>query len=116
VTAASINLAFRLLDCAPLRDALAGSPGVLAVIASSWFFEEVIRHIPAAARSAYRPVPVTVKETTTTGWICLPDQPHPSGQVRLGAPAGWRRDARRPADCGAELAGTRHGRVHRAYP
>jgi hypothetical protein len=89
VTAASINLAFRLLDCAPLRDALAGSPGVLAVIASSWFFEEVIRHIPAAARSAYRPVPVTVKETTTTGWICLPDQPHPSGQARLGhLPAG----------------------------
>jgi len=98
VTAASINLAFRLLDSAPLREALAGSPGVLAVIASSWFFEEVIRHIPAAARSAYQPVPVTVKETATTGWICLPDQPYPSGQARLGhLPAGTGTPGGRPA-------------------
>ena len=87
VTAASINLAFRLVDCAPLREALAGSSGVLAVIASSWFFEEVIRH--ARGRAAYRPVPVAVKETTTTGWICLPDQPYPPGQARVGhLPAG----------------------------
>jgi tetratricopeptide (TPR) repeat protein len=84
VTAASINLAFRLLDSVPLREALAGSSGVLAVIASSWFFEEVVRHSPAAAGAAYRPVPVAVKETTTTGWICLPDQPYPSGQTDLG--------------------------------
>ena len=44
VTAASVNLAFRLLDASALKAALAGSPGVLAVIASSWFFEEVVRH------------------------------------------------------------------------
>jgi len=35
VTAASINLAFRLLDSVPLKEALAASSGVLAVIASS---------------------------------------------------------------------------------
>ena len=77
VTAVAVNLAFRLLDAGPLKAALAGSPGVLAVIASSWFFEEVVRHTGAAA--AYRPVEVAVKETTTTGWICLPDQVDPAG-------------------------------------
>ena len=81
VTAAAVNLAFRLLDAAALKAALASSPGVLAVIASSWFFEEVVRHSGAAA--AYRPVEVAVKETTTTGWICLPDHMDPAGQAML---------------------------------
>ena len=72
VTAVAVNLAFRLLDAHPLKAALASSSGVLAVIVSSWFFEEVVRHSGAAA--GYRPLEVAVKETTTTGWICLPDQ------------------------------------------
>ena len=75
VTAVSVNLAFRLLEADPLRAALARSPGVLAVIASSWFFEEVVRQCGASAR--YRPVEVAVKETTTIGWICLPDHVEP---------------------------------------
>jgi tetratricopeptide (TPR) repeat protein len=81
VTAAAVNLAFRLLDASALKAALAGSPGVLAVIASSWFFEEVVRHSGAAA--AYRPVEVAVKETTTTGWVCLPDHMDPAGRAIL---------------------------------
>jgi tetratricopeptide (TPR) repeat protein len=80
VTGASLNLAFRLLDASPLKAALAASPGVLAVIASSWFFEEVVRH--SAVATTYRPVEVSVKETTATGWICLPDQ---AGPVALAA-------------------------------
>ena len=76
-TGVSINLTFRLLECDPLKAALAGSTGVLAIIASSWFFEEVIRHNVTDALTYY-PVPVMVKETATTGWICLPDQ---SGRV-----------------------------------
>jgi class 3 adenylate cyclase len=72
VTGASVNLTFRLLEAIPLKQALAGSPGVLAVIASSWFFEEVVRHTGVAAR--YHRVDVVVKETTTTGWICLQDR------------------------------------------
>ena len=87
VTAVAVNLAFRLLDAGPLKAALASSSGVLAVIVSSWFFEEVVRHSGAAP--GYRPVDVAVKETTTTGWICLPDQAVPagwSGQVGQQAP------------------------------
>ena len=82
VTAAAVTLAFRLLDADALKAALASSPGVLAVIASSWFFEEVVRHSRADA-AAYRRVEVDVKETTTTGWICLPDQLDPAGRVIL---------------------------------
>jgi hypothetical protein len=71
-TAVSINLTFRLLECDPIKEALADSPGILAVISSSWFFEEVIRHNTTIA-DGYYPIPVVVKETATTGWICLPD-------------------------------------------
>lgn len=81
VTAAAVNLAFRLLDAGALKAALASSPGVLAVIASSWFFEEVVRHSGAAV--GYHPVEVAVKETTTIGWICLPDHMEPAGQAML---------------------------------
>jgi class 3 adenylate cyclase len=69
VTAASINLTFRLLESGPVKEALAESSSVLAVITSSWFFDEVVRH-SAADTASYRRVPVTVKETTTTAWIC----------------------------------------------
>jgi hypothetical protein len=72
VTGASVNLTFRLLEADGLKHALAGSPGVLAIITSSWFFEEVVRHTDAAA--GYSRVDVAVKETTTTGWICLQDR------------------------------------------
>ena len=81
VTGAAVNLAFRLLDAAALKAALASSPGVLAVNASSWFFEEVVRHSGVVA--AYRPVEVAVKETTVTGWICLPDQVDPAVALRM---------------------------------
>ena len=84
VTAVAVNLAFRLLDAGVLKAALASSQGVLAVIASSWFFEEVVRHSTADA-AAYRPAEVAVKETTTTGWIVLPDHVDPAGQVKLEA-------------------------------
>ena len=101
-TAASVNLAFRLLECGPVKAALAASAGVLAVITSSWFFEEVVRH-SAAGAAEYRPVAVAVKETTTTGWICLPDHPdtlnrHGTGMTAALEAAGG------PA---AELSGQR---------
>jgi tetratricopeptide (TPR) repeat protein len=80
VAGAAINFAFRLLEAQPLKHALGGSRGVLAVIASQWFFEEVIRHDPACAPASYRRVPVVVKETRDAGWICLPDDPYPPGE------------------------------------
>ncbi|MFC5747028.1 ATP-binding protein [Actinomadura rugatobispora] len=75
VAGTAINLAFRLLEAGPLKDALRGSPGTLALIASEWFYEEVIRHHPASDPKAYRQVPVAVKETLTRGWVRLPGLP-----------------------------------------
>ncbi len=72
-TGASINLAFRLLDARELKSALARTPGVLALIVSSWFFDEVVRNNPASSPSSYRKVQLSVKETDTTAWIALPD-------------------------------------------
>jgi hypothetical protein len=90
VTGASINLAFRIVDAEPLKAALAGSPWVLAVIVSSWFYEEVVRHIAADDTASYRPVPVAVKETITTGWICLPDHPSSAHEITLErSPGGF---------------------------
>jgi len=77
VAGASINLTFRLLDAGPLKSALAESPGVLALVTSSWFFDEVVRHSPTTHPTAYRPIRVRVKETDTVGWVHLPDHPYP---------------------------------------
>jgi hypothetical protein len=78
VTGIAVNLAFRLLDAGPLKQALAGSPGVLAAICSAWFYEEVIRHAEGCAPATWRRVYVTVKETREDGWISLPDAPYPA--------------------------------------
>jgi hypothetical protein len=68
----SINLTFRLLDSPELKSALARSPGVLALIVSAWFFDEVVRNTPASTPDAYREVHVSVKETDTSAWILVP--------------------------------------------
>jgi tetratricopeptide (TPR) repeat protein len=77
-----IILAFRLLDAEAVKLALRRSSGVLALVASDWFFDEVVRHEPAAAPEAYQAVQITAKETTTRAWVCLPD--------RAGGPDGAR--------------------------
>ena len=49
------------------------------------------------SESAYRSVPVTVKETTTSGWVWLPDHVNPPGHVmreRLPAEVGKARVTR----------------------
>jgi tetratricopeptide (TPR) repeat protein len=86
VTGAAITLAFRLVDAGPLKEALDGSPGLLALIASSWFYHEVVRNSPDSRPATYRPVRVAVKETTEVGWICLPDHPYPPDESQVAAP------------------------------
>ncbi len=95
VAGASINLAFRLLESATLRHALAESAGVLALMASDWFFEEVIGHEPASRPDVFRRVGVSVKETQTTAWVRLlgeadarRDGPPPGAAWRDPGPAG----------------------------
>lgn len=89
-TSAAVNLAFRLLDAAPLKAALAGSPGVLAVIASSWFFGEVISHSRSGGAATWRRVRVSVKETCVPAWISLPDNPYPPDEAAPRIPQNKR--------------------------
>lgn len=74
-TGAAIILAFRLLSSQPLKEALTRSPGELSLITSDWFYNEVVRHSSLTDAAAFTEVRVSVKETTATGWINLPDQP-----------------------------------------
>jgi hypothetical protein len=85
VTAAAINLTFRILDAAATKTALAASPGVLALVVSSWFFDEVVRHSSQSDCATYRPIAISVKETNTVGWICLPDHPYPPNGKAVSA-------------------------------
>lgn len=77
VAGTAINHAFRLVDAAQLKAALRSSPGTLAVIASSWFYGEVIRQSRECRPDSYLPVMVNEKETTAIGWVALPDHPAP---------------------------------------
>jgi class 3 adenylate cyclase len=85
-TGPSVNLAFRLLDAPQVKEALTASPGVLALITSDWFFDEVARNNTVMDPATFRPVRVTVKETSTVGWIGLPDDPYPPDAIHLTAP------------------------------
>ncbi len=86
VAGKALNFTFRLSDAPALKEALASSPGLLAVITSTWFFEEVVQHSPAGEPGSYRRAEVGVKETSTVGWICLPDHPYPSATPVSDAP------------------------------
>jgi hypothetical protein len=71
VTSTSITHTFRLVNARALKEVHKESPAVLAIIASSWFFDEVIRHNERNQPDFYRPVTVTNKETTMPAWIRL---------------------------------------------
>ncbi|MEU0796564.1 hypothetical protein ABZ342_41420 [Amycolatopsis sp. NPDC005961] len=71
-TGSAIMHAFRLLDSRAAKDALSASDGDIAVIASDWFYEEVIRHIKFGDPKSYTSVFAAVKETTTRAWVHLP--------------------------------------------
>jgi hypothetical protein len=72
VVGKAIDHTFRLVDTDELKLTLARSAGVLAVITSSWFFDEVIWHSQAHIRGAFQPAHVVAKETDTTAWIGIP--------------------------------------------
>ena len=65
----SINRAFRLIEAPASRTALRDSSGVVALIVSDWFYDEVVRHHPAAGPSCFRQVHVVMKETEMTAWV-----------------------------------------------
>jgi O-acetyl-ADP-ribose deacetylase (regulator of RNase III) len=89
----ALNRAFRLIEAPAARAALRQSPGPLALIVSDWFYDEVVRHDPAAGPARFRPVPVTVKETEMPAWVCA-----------LVPPATRQADAARQDDGDSRIA------------
>jgi tetratricopeptide (TPR) repeat protein len=75
VTGNAVNRTFRLADASALKSALDNSAGVLALIVSDWFYDEVVRHEPAAGPGCYRRVRAVVKETRAVAWIRVLDSP-----------------------------------------
>jgi hypothetical protein len=78
----AINHAFRLVQAPVLKAALETSAANLAVIVSEWFFDEVIRHYPAARPGRYERVGVP-RADPNAGWVRLVVPP--AGRA---APAG----------------------------
>jgi hypothetical protein len=73
VTGRSVNLTFRLLDAPEFKLAHARSAGLLSVITSAWFYDEVVWHSAKAERDSYRRIRVAAKETDTDAWVRLVD-------------------------------------------
>jgi hypothetical protein len=65
----AINLAFRILDASAAKLALRRTAALLALIASDFFYHEVIEQDPAAEPDTYHRIPVQVKETSTEAWL-----------------------------------------------
>lgn len=82
VTGSSILHAQQLIDAPVLKRALAGSKAVLAVIASDWVFEEVVRHSERSFAGAYRHVGIA-------------DDGHAWIRLLAASPVARRRDLRR---------------------
>jgi hypothetical protein len=72
----SINRAFRMIEASAPRTALRHSSGVVALVVSDWFYDEVVRHCPSAEPSCFRKVHVSVKESKMTAWVRIlePDE------------------------------------------
>jgi class 3 adenylate cyclase len=88
VTGSAVNRTFRLVEAPVLKAALGGSAGVLALIVSDWFYDEVVRHEPAADPGCYRPVHAVVKETQAAAWMRILDPPAGKDNGQAGSSAG----------------------------
>lgn len=84
---ASINRAFRLIEASASRTALRHSSGVIALIVSDWFYDEVVRHHPAAEPSRFRKVHVAMKETRMTAWLRVLEPLEPPVLRETGPPS-----------------------------
>jgi hypothetical protein len=104
VAGAPLETLARLLDAAPLRQALAQAPGTVpvAVLISQHFYDETAPHgYPGIDAGAFRKVRVSAKEYTADAWLYVPGNPLPPGDPEPEAAPGERRDARAPGGQGA---------------
>lgn len=68
----AVNHVFRLTNAPVLKQMLAGSGSVLALITSARVYEDVVSHVSDLVEpSEYEPVDVRVKETVAPAWVRL---------------------------------------------
>src|ERR1700761_7201395 len=72
VVGAAIDDTFRLADAEPLKNALAKSPDVCALIVSDWFYRDVVYHHADARPDSYQRVDCRVKQTALSAWMRAP--------------------------------------------
>ncbi|WKX73167.1 hypothetical protein [Streptomyces sp. XD-27] len=94
-TGRPLEVLARLLDAAPLRDALAAAPETVpaALLVSRHFYDETVRHgYPGIDPDTFRKITVTEKEYTADAWLHLtgyaavPPAPAPGGDPGQRAP------------------------------
>lgn len=81
VAGAPVYQVFRLLDSAPLAEALLDSWDMLALITSDRFFDEVVRRSETFDQASFRSVLVAGKNTPGIGWIRAPRNPFEPGEL-----------------------------------
>ncbi|MFB4297721.1 hypothetical protein [Actinomadura sp. NTSP31] len=86
VVSTALTHAFRLLDAAPLKEAVAAAAAGIAVIVSERVYEDVVSHGRGLVDPGeYYRVGVRVKETAGDAWIMVPG----TRPERPAAPAVW---------------------------
>ncbi|MFD5245899.1 hypothetical protein ACFWIW_15200 [Amycolatopsis sp. NPDC058340] len=67
----AVDIAFRILDAQPVKEAFAESDRTIAFISSERFFADVIEKDPGLLPELYHPLPVSVKTFTGTAYLRL---------------------------------------------
>ncbi|MFI0352936.1 substrate-binding domain-containing protein [Actinomadura sp. 9N407] len=82
VSGDSLNLTARLLDSGEFKDVVRGSGASVGVIASDWFYDNVIRHGPPAVAKEFEPLKVQVRDVgEVTAWVGFPAGARETGGV-----------------------------------
>ncbi|UMP01448.1 hypothetical protein [Amycolatopsis sp. EV170708-02-1] len=77
----AVDIAFRILDAQPVKEAFAESDRMIAFISSERFFADVIEKDPGLLPELYRPLPVSVKTFTGTAYLRLHGEVIPESVV-----------------------------------
>jgi hypothetical protein len=70
----------RLVEAIPFKEAMKKTGASLGIIASTFIYENVIRHGPFL--EGYSEIPVDVKESSTMAWMKLFDRPLGSARAQ----------------------------------
>ena len=128
----TLEVLARLLDAAPVRQALAQAPPsvTVAAIMSQHFYEETVPHgYPGIVPGAFRKVRVTEKEYDADAWLFVPGSPvppaapgpgsagqHPAAAPGTAGPAGGQYTMTNTASGSGVINAVQGGDMHVGLP